>query len=286
MKRINKEKMFMVMVLLLAAGLLLGFASGVRPASAAEENVERYTIFGSLEGYDVVVSGEHVYDGQTLGVGTRFSTNENCRITKIRKYFGQEEHGTFVAAIWSGETGELVSSYEWTVESGKNGWEELVLPEPLEIDAGAEYVVEIDNTKESPYYVYVRGYFENTDIAFFDISGGNSVFTEHVGEMPLNAMGANANFLVDVEVEYSRPVPTATAVPTEEPAATEEPVATVASTTTETVTDAPKTAEGTAKPVDNVKSGNALPIIITAVCAAIVIAVVIAIVAMKKRKND
>ncbi|MBO4327105.1 MAG: DUF4082 domain-containing protein [Clostridia bacterium] len=286
MKRISKEKMFMVMALMLTAGLLLGLVSGARPASAAEENVERYTIFGSLEGYDVVVSGEHVYDGQTLGVGTRFSTNENCRITKIRKYFGQEEHGTFVAAIWSGETGELVRSYEWTVESGKNGWEELVLSEPLEIDAGAEYVVEIDNTKESPYYVYVRGYFENTDIAFFDISGGNSVFTEHVGEMPLNAMGANANFLVDVEVEYSRPVPTATAVPTEEPAATEEPVkATDVPVATEAATDAAKPAEGTAKPVEKDNSGNALPIIITAVCAAIVVAVVISIVVMKKRKK-
>lgn len=282
MKQVNKEKVFLLIAVTLVAGLFLSFVSGASTVEAAEENAERYTIFGSLEGYDVVVSGEHVYDGQTLGVGTRFSTDENCRITKIRKYFGQEEHGTYVAAIWSGETGELIRSYEWTIEAGKNDWEELELTDPLEIEAGTEYVVEIENTKESPYYVYVRGYFENADIAFFDISGGNSVFTEHVGEMPLNAMGANANFLVDVEVEYTKPVPTASPAPTEEPA---NATATDSPATSKTATEAANATENTAKPSGNDQSNNVLPIVITAICAAIVIAVVISIVVMKKKKK-
>ena len=290
MKEIFKRKTTMLIALAAVTVMLLSFVSGANSVKAAEENVERYTIFGSLEGYDVVVSGEHVYDGQTLGVGTRFSTSENCRITKIRKYFGKEEHGTFAAVIWNGETGEEIKSYEWTIETGNDGWEELVLSEPIEIEAESEYVVEIENTKESPYYVYVRGYFEDNEIGFFDISGGNSVFTEAVGNMPLNVMGGNANFLVDVEVEYSKPVPTSAPEPTEEP--TEEPTDKPADEPTAVpATEIPEasvpaaTENGSGTSGNDQRGGNTLPIIIAAVSDVIIVASVVAIVVMKKKKG-
>ena len=284
MKKNVKRTIPLIIAFIISVCVLSGSISATHTVSAAEENVERYTIFGSLDGYEVVVSGEHVYDGQTLGVGTRFSTSENCRITKIRKYFGQEEHGTFVAAVWSGETGELIRSYEWTLDSGKNGWEELVLPEPIEIEAQSEYVVEIENTKDSPYYVYVRGYFEDTEIAFFDILGGNSVFTENVGNMPANAMGGSANFLVDVEVEYTKPVPTATSEPSAGPTeipATELPATESPASSVPAVTDNSRGSDAGEQNTNIV-----LPIIIASLCCAVIIAAVITIVVIvtKKRK--
>ena len=238
MKKINVRRITAAVVTVLAACILFTLFSGkinVRAdgEGAAEGELLHYTIFGSLDGFDIIVSGEHVYDGQTLAVGTRFEVEEGCSITKIRKYFGKEEHGTFVAAIWDGDTGELIKQYDWTLESGKDAWEELVLPEPIEIEPQHPYVVEVQNTKESPYYVYTRGYFDDVTIEFFDISGGNSVFSERPGDMSTNAMGGNANFLVDVEVEYFKPAETPTPEATEAPTPTPAPEATEAPKETE-----------------------------------------------------
>ncbi len=241
MKIIIIRKLFAFTVALIAASIIFSLGLGKNNARAEGEGAQEgevfhYTIFGDLTGFDIVVSGEHVYDGQTLAVGTRFEVPEICNITKIRKYFGKEEHGTFVAAIWDGETGELVKSYDWTVESGKDAWEEFVLPEPIEIKPQNPYVVEIQNTKESPYYVYTKGYFDDVTVDFFDLAGGNSVFSERPGDMSTNAMGGNANFLVDVEVEYVKPAETPTPEATEAPTATPAPEPTEAPKETEVPT--------------------------------------------------
>ena len=238
MKKIIIRELFTFTVALIAASIIFSLGLGKHYARAEGEGAQEgevfhYTIFGDLTGFDIVVSGEHVYDGQTLAVGTRFEVPEICNITKIRKYFGKEEHGTFVAAIWDGETGELVKSYDWTLESGKDAWQEFVLPEPIEIKPQNPYVVEIQNTKESPYYVYTRGYFDDVTVDFFELAGGNSVFSERPGDMSTNAMGGNANFLVDVEVEYVKPAETPTPEATEAPTATPAPEPTEAPKETE-----------------------------------------------------
>ena len=238
MKKIIIRELFTFTVALIAASIIFSLGLGKNYARAEGEGAQEgevfhYTIFGDLTGFDIVVSGEHVYDGQTLAVVTRFEVPEICNITKIRKYFGKEEHGTFVAAIWDGETGELVKSYDWTLESGKDAWQEFVLPEPIEIKPQNPYVVEIQNTKESPYYVYTRGYFDDVTVDFFELAGGNSVFSERPGDMSTNAMGGNANFLVDVEVEYVKPAETPTPEATEAPTATPAPEPTEAPKETE-----------------------------------------------------
>lgn len=221
------RKITVLISVVLMSVILFGIFSFASEGASSKE-AKIYSIIGDIKGKNVVVSGEHVYDGQTLDTGTRFSVNGDCDLIKVRRYYGAQEHGIYKISVWDADASELIASYDWNIEKGENAIMEFELPEPIKLYSSSTYVVSVLNNSESPYYDYIIGLFENMDFSdsFFEVDTSSSVFSETPGAMPVYVIANSATFVVDVVVSYVEP----DATPTPAPTPTKEPA-----------TDAPKT---------------------------------------------
>lgn len=78
-------------------------------------------------------------DPDGVQVGTRITAQEAGTVTAIRFYKGAGNTGTHEGYVWSA-SGALLGSGEFTAESAE-GWQTLVLADPVEIAAGQSFVV-------------------------------------------------------------------------------------------------------------------------------------------------
>jgi LPXTG-motif cell wall-anchored protein len=149
MKMVRKFLTAIILILVLCRVMIPSFAE-----------IEGETIFGDLEGFDIVEGS----DGIPLTLGTTFAVRVPGKITAVRMYTGEAESGVYVVELWDVETKEHIAGpFDWEIESGTTGWRIFELPSPVEIEADKDYMVSVRNNSSSLVYQMVLGYFESID---------------------------------------------------------------------------------------------------------------------------
>ncbi|GEM_PF-5124782 len=132
-------------------------------------------------------------------LGTRFSANTNGYVTKTRIYAHENESGIHKVSLWNAADGTLLAGpYDWSVNAGSSGWKEFVLPEPVRIKAGADYVVSVTNSVyDKLYAVSGQGGPSGPSGSGSFVSYEEGVSTASIGTMPTYAFN-DANYFRDV----------------------------------------------------------------------------------------
>ncbi len=94
-------------------------------------------------------------DPSSVEVGTRFRSNSAGYITGIRFYKSAQNTGAHVGNLWT-DGGSLLSTVTFVGESA-SGWQEAVLPAPVQISANTTYVVSYHTN--TGYYAGDDNYF-------------------------------------------------------------------------------------------------------------------------------
>lgn len=130
------------------------------------ESQKEYSIFGDITGEDI-----HNDIDATLSIGVRFSVKVPGKITKVRLYTVKEESGVYPVTFWDAASSKELASFDWTISSGTEGWQEKELPEPVSVEPGYDYVMVVRNN-ESRHYSFIPCYYRDHDF-------GDSLFVVH-----------------------------------------------------------------------------------------------------------
>ncbi|UVI33375.1 DUF4082 domain-containing protein [Paenibacillus spongiae] len=131
-------------------------------------------------------------------LGTKFKSNVNGQITKVRIYTNGIEAGDHTVRIWRVSDSSVVAGpYTWNVSAGSEGWKEFTLPIPLGITADTDYIVSVSNSTDF-YYAYKEFGFDspinNGNLITYTGSGMAAVVP---GTMP-SIVYHNGNYFRDV----------------------------------------------------------------------------------------
>jgi hypothetical protein len=142
-------------------------------------------IFTMQQPADVVSGG-----GTSWEEATQFSSSVNGRITAIRFYRAEGESGTHVGRIWT-DTGTLLAQVIFN-ETSCGGWQEQVLPTPVQITAGVRYRVSYNINS------YLGKTFGglNTPITSGPLTAHTGFYSTPAGTFPNTNSGSN--FFADV----------------------------------------------------------------------------------------
>jgi hypothetical protein len=133
-----------------------------------------------------VVSG----GGATWEEATQFSSSVNGRVTAIRFYRAEGESGTHVGRIWT-DTGILLAQVTF-LETFCAGWQEQVLPNPVQITAGVRYRVSYNiNSNLGKTFAGL-----NTPITNGPLTAHTGFYSTPAGTFPNTNSGSN--FFADV----------------------------------------------------------------------------------------
>ena len=157
-------------------------------------------------------------DSAAVEVGTKFRADRNGSVTAVRFYKGSGNTGTHVAHLWTG-TGTLLATATYANETA-TGWQQVALPSPVAVTAGATYVV----SYFAPVgrYAADEGYFGTSSYDNGPLSalrdgqdGANGVYRYgSPGGFP-TASFASTNYYVDLVFTTSAtPPPSDTTPPT------------------------------------------------------------------------
>jgi hypothetical protein len=144
---------------------------------------------------------------QPLELGMKFRTTTAGQVTAIRYYHGSlVDTSRHVGHLWS-ESGELLASVSFA-PAASAGWQVAQLNAPVELTAGAMYVV--SQFSPTGHYVSTPWYFSQPDTQGVlyapsdDESGGNGVFATggQQGHFPSKS-GRGTNYWVDVVFQYT-----------------------------------------------------------------------------------
>jgi hypothetical protein len=166
-----------------------------------------------------------VGDTSSVELGVKFKPQESGYVTAIRFYKGSGNTGTHTGSLWS-STGTLLATGTFTNETS-TGWQTLVLPESVAVDAGTTYVASY--RAPNGRYAADAGYFTTEDHVAPPLSAlgtpsgeTNGVYRDGSG-FPNASYGAT-NYWVDVlftvddstppVVTNRVPLPSATSVST------------------------------------------------------------------------
>jgi hypothetical protein len=128
--------------------------------------------------------------GSTWEQATQFSSYVNGRITHIRYYKVSGETGTHVGRIWN-DTGTLLAQVTFANETAF-GWQEAILPTPLQITAGVKYRVSYNvNTYGAKIPGGLGSPFMNWPLTSF-----TGFYSTPAGTFPNT--GSVSNFVVDI----------------------------------------------------------------------------------------
>jgi hypothetical protein len=126
-------------------------------------------------------------------LGMRFSASVNGTITGIRYWKAASETGTHTGRIWS-NTGTLLASVVFTGETA-SGWQTKALATPLNITAGAQYVVSVNVTSR---YACTSSVFSSAvSNGGLTAPVGAGIFNTAPGSFP-TASFSNTNYFRDV----------------------------------------------------------------------------------------
>ncbi|QJD85178.1 DUF4082 domain-containing protein [Cohnella herbarum] len=132
-------------------------------------------------------------------LGTKFRPTADGRIVGVRFYAHPDEGGAHLVSLWRVSDGQRIAGpYTWNVSTRHPGWREFIVPEPISVTSGTDYIVSITNGPSDFYYAASPQGFANP------ISNGNlvtysgsGVSTTAIGTMPTYTFN-NTNYFRDV----------------------------------------------------------------------------------------
>jgi hypothetical protein len=131
-------------------------------------------------------------------LGTRFRTNCEGSITRVRIYTHASEAGEHIVRIWDAEASEVVSGpHTWDIASGEEGWKEFELPSSLQLEPGRQYIVSVSNSSDNYYAVSTNSLNAPVNNGCLETYTGGGVFSTTLGAMPENSF-QNSNYFRDV----------------------------------------------------------------------------------------
>ena len=178
-------------------------------------------------------------DSNPVEVGVQFTSSAAGSITALRFYKSSGNIGTHIGNLWS-SSGSLLASATYTNETA-SGWQTVVLPQPVPIQANTTYVASYYTT--AGHYSDDVNYFSTAYSASplqVPINGGVYVYGP-TSAFPTQVWNSS-NYWVDVVVQYTPTLPTPIAVSvspvtaTLGAGATQQFTATVAGSTNSAVT--------------------------------------------------
>ena len=143
--------------------------------------------------------------GVAYELGMKFRANTTGKIVGIRFYKGSQEGSGHVGKIYS-SAGVLLASVNFTGEAAA-GWQQMLLPTPLDIAANTTYVVSVNTVTPSHRYVATNNGLASQIVhgALSSVVGANGVFGSP-GAMPNQTFQAS-NYFRDVLFEAGAPPP-------------------------------------------------------------------------------
>ena len=137
-------------------------------------------------------------DAARYELGTRFKTNTDGRITKVRIYTSATEGGDHTVRIWRVSDSFVVAGpYTWTVTPGTVGWKEFTLPSALSITANTDYIVSVSNSTDKIYARTQHGFDNPINNDSLMTYTGSGVYSTTLGSMPAN-VSYNSNYFRDI----------------------------------------------------------------------------------------
>ncbi len=145
-----------------------------------------------------------IADNMRSELGMQFSADKDGQIIAVRIYAPAGEGGEHGVSIWDFDQQIMLTEYyTWTFTSGTAGWKTFVLPTPLHIEAGKDYLVSVSNSADK-YYVSSNvengmPFSFNTPIVHGDLTGKMGYFSPDgaLGVMPTLSYNAG-NYYRDV----------------------------------------------------------------------------------------
>lgn len=137
-------------------------------------------------------------DPNPIEVGVKFRASVAGAITAIRFYKAPQNTGTHIAHLWKA-TGRLLASAVFSKESAR-GWQQVTLPHPVPVTAGATYVVSYHTRGR---YSASSNYFETAHTSgpltapASRSHDGNGVYAYGPGSFPTESFKAT-NYWVDL----------------------------------------------------------------------------------------
>lgn len=161
------------------------------PAPAASAAVKGSSLFSAS-----ATPGTPDYPASTpYELGVKFFSDVAGSITAIRFYKGVNNTGTHVGHLWS-SNGTLLSTATFTSETA-SGWQQVSLPTPVQIQAGAVYTASYwdPNGNNASDQNYFTSQFNNAPL--HAVAGANGVYNYNASAFPTSSFGST-NYWVDV----------------------------------------------------------------------------------------
>ena len=126
------------------------------------------------------VDGLLFNDNAVYELGMKFSPTQAGAITELRYYRDAVDAGNTdvrTGRLWRSSDGSLLGTVTFTSSPGQSGWQSAALPAPIEVSAGAEYIVSYITEN---YYLSTNNFFHPAnEIAFDGID--NDAFSDPFG---------------------------------------------------------------------------------------------------------
>ena len=131
-------------------------------------------------------------------LGTKFWTDVQGTITKVRLYTHTSEGGVHSVRIWRVQDQTVVAGpYYWNIPSGTKGWKVFDLPAALQVAANTDYIVSISNSSALYYAEQPYGFDQSIVNGHLHTYPGSGVWTNGLGQMPASIWN-NTNYFRDV----------------------------------------------------------------------------------------
>jgi hypothetical protein len=177
------------------------------PVSISAANAQTAGCPCSIWSDDDLPAIASVSDSDAVELGVKFQASEDGYITGIRFYKGAANTGVHVGRLWKAD-GTLLAAATF-VDETVGGWQQVLLPSPVEIDANTTYVASY-HAPAGHYAFTSGGYATGTTRGPLtglqsETSGGNGVYRYGAGGVfPTSSWNAS-NYWVDVVFTQSLP---------------------------------------------------------------------------------
>lgn len=133
-------------------------------------------------------------DTRAVELGVSFVPSASGTVTAVRFYKGTANTGAHTGTLWSA-TGDPLATAQFVGES-EQGWQTAQLDQPVEVDAGSEYVVSYLAPQGG--YAATRNYFTSDHSAWpLTVPAAGNGRYRYGGGFPTSTTGAS-NYFVDV----------------------------------------------------------------------------------------
>lgn len=207
-------------------------------ASATDTRPDTYSFFTSAD----VSRAQTSFSRRTNEVGLRFSSSGTGTLKAVRFLKPRGEAAQHRVTVWSATGAKLASTQ--SANESSSGWQEVTLPQPVQIQAGRSYVVSYQTSR----YQVSRNYFSSRLTAGpLSLTYTPGVFGNVAGQVP-SQWGWRSNYWVDVVFQPAATEPPTTAPTESSPSPSATPSASPSSSPSPTASPSPT--ESTTAPAD------------------------------------